>query len=114
MAEMYKPDPEFVKKCYEEGKIELDGIVYTKNRTPNKQALKLVGYVQRMGNEDSVIGDDNWEKIQETLFNIFSIDGVLLSRKLDFFEDNPARYFPFMLTAMQVVTFPFQPGSLTS
>ena len=100
-------DPDVVKKSYEDGWVEINGITYTMLKLSNEVALDIVGLSQVCAGAGARINDNNWKELQKKIYNAFSVDGQLLSRIPGHFEEHRGSYFTFLSYAIAMVSYPF-------
>ena len=104
---MIDVDEKKVKEFYENKEIIINDRVYKKLKTTYKQALKFVGYIQKLENDKMQIGSSDWFKMEQELFKFFTFEDMQVSKIPEHFEKYTEDYFPFIGYAIGVLCFPF-------
>ena len=108
-----------IKQCYDDKCVTINGHDYTFLKTTHDKRLKVFSYLmgvqKKMTNGDlSFMGEDGWKNIVNLMSNIIMIDGDILSRKKDHWENEEYSpdYIKLMLTSLQVISYPLLSGGV--
>lgn len=108
-----------IKQAYEDRMITIHGVDYAMLKCGHKKRLKVFGYFNKISGEISgkdknlsFLGDDEWvDNIENLMLDVIAVNDTKLSIKKNHFEEEPYshHYITLMITAMQVVCYPFMP-----
>ena len=104
-----------IKEVYEDGVATINGRDYVFTKATHKKRLKVFSYFtgvrDQISKEDfSFMGDDYYEKIEQTISEIVTYEGSLLCKKPNHWNEYPQDYMLFITTAMGVISYPFLKG----
>lgn len=108
-----------IKQCYEDGSAEINGNKYEFHKMAHKQRRKVFSYLMHV--RPDLERQDFWfldspdfEAVEAVINSVVTVNGSLLSKKPDHWENHPEDYLKFITTALAVISYPFLKGGLTS
>jgi len=110
-------DIEEIKDIYEKGQFSLNGAIYHILNMTHKQRRKVFAYFTSIHKQLSV-GDFGFmdtvefDAIEETISNLVTYDGSLISKIPNHWDQHPGDYMTFVITTMGVISYPFLAGNL--
>jgi hypothetical protein len=110
-----------IKAVYDDGVAEINGTSYTFTKFTHAERLKVFAFYSSLI-KDQRTGDvrmDFWDEpkfheVQKLLDSKITVDGMQVSKIADYWsqEENMDDFIPLMMTALQVVCYPFLRGRL--
>lgn len=104
-----------IKAIYEDGTAVVNGRDYTFTKATHKKRLKVFSYFtgvrEQIAKQDfSFMGDEYYESIEQTVSELVTFDGTLLSKKTNHWNEYPQDYMKFITMALGVISYPFLQG----
>ena len=114
--EKRKSAMEQIKAVYEDGEATLpSGKVYVINKMNHIRRRTVFAYFTYI--EDDLSRQDlwfmtsaEWTKVEDIIFNCVTVDGSLLSKKSDHWEEYPEDYMLSVQTMLPAISYPFMRG----
>lgn len=113
-----------IRAVYDDGVATINGRDYKFTKTTHKVRRKIFGFytkiapVMKANKEDfSWLDWSEFDAIEALLADIVTVDGSLLSKMPNHWDEHPGDYLTFLSTALPVVSYPFldaSPGGSTS
>jgi len=106
---------EQIKAVYEAGVATINGRDYVFTTATHKKRLKVFSYFtgvqhQLQKGDFSFMGDEYFEKIEQTICELVTFEGSLLVKKPNHWNEYAQDYLIFITTAMAVISYPFGKG----
>lgn len=104
-----------IKAVYDDGVATVNGRDYVFTKATHKKRLKVFSYFtgvrEQISKQDfSFMGDDDYERIEGIISDLVTVDGSLLSKKPNHWNEYPQDYMVFITTALMVISYPFLQG----
>ena len=108
---------EQIKAVYDDSVAEINGREYVFTKATHKKRLKVfafyTGIKDMIKNGDlSFMGKDGYETIEQTICELVTFDGSLLSKRPNHWNEHPEDYLQFITVALGVISYPFLSGRL--
>ena len=117
MTENTKKAMEQIKAVYDDQKMTINGRDYVFTSTTHAKRKKIFAFLSDI---ESLLSSGNFswmdgqrfDGIEETLGNMILFEDMQIAKLKDHWEKYPGDYLKYIVTALQVVSFPFMAGSL--
>lgn len=108
-----------LKAVFEDEEAEINGRVYQFTKTNHKKRRKVFAFYTKIGSrlqsgDMSFLDSPEFEPVEKVINDIVMVDGELLSRKTDHWDEYPEDYITFIGTALGVISYPFMRASITA
>ena len=106
---------DLIRAIFEDGTAEINGRSYEFLKTNHAKRLRVFGYLmkvqERIQKKDfSFMGEKDWLEIEQIINGVVSLDGTILAKDPQHWEDYAEDYLFFMPTALAVISYPFLKG----
>ena len=101
-----------VRAVYEDGEAEVNGRKYTFHKMQHMERRKVFAFyssVQKLMQvqDFSFLDTPQFAATEAVMWGAISIDGELLSKKRDHWEEYPEDYLNLVMVSMGVISYPF-------
>ena len=101
-----------IKAVYEDNEAEINGRKYRFQRMQHMERRKVFAFyssVQHQLNASnfSFLDTPQFSEVEKTMFGAITIDGELVSKRRDHWEEFPEDYLQLVAVAMGVMSYPF-------
>lgn len=109
-----------IRAVFEDGEAEINGNIYRFMAMTHKKRRKVFAFYTSVQDQVAVknmsfIDSPEFEPVEAIINDSVTYMDSLLSRLGDqHWENHPADYITFIMTALPVISFPFFPADLTS
>lgn len=112
MQEQREKAMSMVRAVYEDGVAEVNGRKYKFHKMTHVERRKVFAFytsVQRqIGSQDfSFLDTPQYANVEEVMWSNISLDGVMVSKARDHWEEFPEDYINLLSVAMGVMSYPF-------
>jgi len=107
-----------IKAVYDDQEMEINGRTYQFLKLTHKKRRKVFAFMSRVqamliSNDLSFIDWPDFEPIERIINECITFEGELISKRPMHWEEFSGDYVMYVLTSMQVISYPFLAGSHT-
>ena len=107
---------DIIKRCYDDGSIEINDRSYKICKVNHKKRLKIFGYASKikdklLSRDLSFLGSDEQLAVEELMFSNITFNDSRLAGIDNHFEKYGEDYIPLFTTSLSVFSYPFMRGS---
>ena len=101
-----------IRAIYEDGEAEVNGRVYKLHKMQHVERRKVFAFysavqAQMSANNFAFLDTPGFAEVEKVMWSAISLDGELISKRRDHWEDFPEDYLTLVAAAMGVMSYPF-------
>lgn len=101
-----------IKAIYEDGEAEVNGRAYKMHKMQHMERRKVFAFyssvqTQLAAQNFAFLETPGFAEVEKVMWSAISLDGELISKRRDHWEDFPEDYLSLVAAAMGVMSYPF-------
>jgi len=101
-----------IRAIYEDGEAEVNGRAYKLHKMQHMERRKVFAFYsavqsQLAANNFAFLDTPGFAEVEKVMWSAVSLDGELLSKRRDHWEEFPEDYLTLVAAAMGVMSYPF-------
>lgn len=101
-----------IKAIYEDGEAEVNGRPYKMHKMQHMERRKVFAFysavqAQLSANNFAFLDTPGFAEVEKVMWSAVSLDGELISKRRDHWEEYPEDYLSLVAAAMGVMSYPF-------
>jgi len=104
-----------IEQIYKDKEAEINGRIYKITKVNHEKRKKIFAYMMKVQHQISAgdlsfIDSVEFKKVEDIICGLVLLDGVLLSKINDHWDNYPEDYLKFVTSMLMVFSFPFLQG----